>query len=99
MYSKKVNFATIYYKTRFDNPYIHYKVENKQWTNAPGVKMEASLEKPGYGYKITIDLDDDDKLTACFNNGNGNWDSNNGKNYTFTVGKYTYSNGNITKID
>lgn len=96
-YSTK-NEVTIYYNG-YANPYIHYQIGNKQWTNAPGVKMEASLEKPGYGYKITIDLDDDDKLTACFNNGNGNWDSNNGKNYTFTVGKYTYSNGNITKID
>ena len=92
------NQTTIYYKG-YDNPYIHYQIGNGAWTNAPGVKMEKTSEKPGYDYKITIDLGDADNLIACFNNGNGSWDSNNGKNYAFGVGDYIYSNGNITKIN
>ncbi|MCR5609133.1 MAG: hypothetical protein K6G26_08735 [Lachnospiraceae bacterium] len=34
-------------------------------------------------------------ITACFNEGNNNWDSNNGRNYKFGIGTYYYSNGNI----
>ena len=95
---KVSNQTTIYYKG-YDNPYIHYKIGNGAWTNAPGVKMEKTSEKPGYGYKITIDLGDANNITACFNNGNGSWDSNNGNNYTFGVGNYTYSNVTINKIN
>ena len=92
------NTVTIYY-SGYNNPYIHYKISGKSWTSAPGVKMDASSEISGYGYSITIDLGDADSLTACFNNGNGSWDSNGGKNYTFKVGNYTFKNGNITKIN
>ena len=61
--------------------------------------MTATSEKSGYTHKITIDLGDADNITACFNNGNGSWDSNNGNNYYFNgVGTYTYSNGSINKI-
>ncbi|MEE0873186.1 MAG: hypothetical protein UIH27_06910, partial [Ruminococcus sp.] len=35
----------------------------------------------------------------CFNDGNGNWDSNNGSNYRFEKGNYKYSNGTITKFE
>ena len=92
------NQTTIYYKG-YDNAYIHYKIGNGSWTNAPGVKMESTSEKPGYSYKVTIDLGDADKLTACFNNGSSQWDNNGGKDYTFGVGTYTMSNGVITKIN
>ena len=91
------NITTIYYKG-YDNPYIHYKIGNGNWTSVPGIKMEKTSEKEGYDYKITIDLGDADNLTACFNNGNGNWDSNGGRNYTFGIGEYTYSNGKVNKV-
>ena len=95
---KKLATTTIYY-SGYDNPYIHYRVGNGQWTVAPGVKMEKSDDVSGYPYKMTIDLNDADNMTACFNNGNGQWDSNNGRNYNFKSGYYTYSNGVITKIE
>ena len=60
--------------------------------------MIATSEKVGYTHKIIIDLGDADKLTACFNDGNGNWDSNYGNNYVFTAGTYTFSNGTINTI-
>lgn len=92
------NEITIYYKG-YDNPYIHYKIGNGSWTNAPGIAMTKTSEKSGYTHKITIDLGDADNITACFNNGNGSWDSNNGNNYYFNgVGTYTYSNGSVNKI-
>ncbi|NLK94262.1 MAG: hypothetical protein GX275_03575, partial [Clostridiales bacterium] len=92
------NITTIYYKG-YDNPYIHYQIGNGSWTNAPGVKMTSCTDVSGYYYKAEIDLGDATTLTACFNNGNGSWDSNNGNNYSFGVGSYTYSNGVITKIN
>ena len=92
------NEITIYYKG-YDNPYIHYKIGNGSWTSVPGVAMTATSEKSGYTHKITIDLGDETNITACFNNGNGSWDSNSGNNYYFSgVGTYTYSSGNINKI-
>ena len=91
------NTTTIYY-SGYNNPNIHYQIGNGSWTSVPGVKMEASSDKEGYPYKAVIDLREENTLTACFNDGNGNWDSNNGKNYTFEKGVYTYSNGVITKL-
>lgn len=91
------NQTTIYYKG-YAKPYIHYKVGSGNWTRVPGVSMEATTEMSGYTHKITIDLADSTNLTACFNDGNGNWDSRNGANYSFQAGTYTYKNGNVTKI-
>ena len=92
------NVTTIYYKG-YNAPYIHYKIGNGSWTDVPGVKMEATTEMSGYTHKITINLGDSTDLTACFNDGNGNWDSRNGANYYFNTGTYSYNNGTITKIN
>lgn len=91
------NKTFIYYKG-YSNAYIHYKIGNGTWTIPPGILMESTSELSGYTHKIEIDLGDSETLTACFNNGNGSWDSNGGKNYTFGVGTYTYSSGKITEI-
>ena len=90
---------TVIYYSGFSNPRIHYQIGNGSWTAVPGVAMEKSNEVSGFGYKVVIDLGDEDVLTACFNDGNGNWDSNNQKNYKFGPGYYTYKNGVITEIE
>lgn len=89
------NKVTIYYNTGWSSAYAHYKVGNGSWTTAPGVQMSNSSYN---GYKtITIDLGTSTNLTACFNNGSGNWDSKNGSNYYFaSAGTYTVSNGTIS---
>lgn len=89
------NTATIYYKKGFSNPYIHYAV-NSEWTDVPGIAMNDSTSYPGYA-TITIDLGDESTLTAVFNNGNGNWDNNNGQNYVFAAGESTFGNGTISE--
>ena len=92
------NEITIYYKG-YDTPYMHYKIGNGAWTSAPGVKMEKTNEMSGYTHKLVVNLGNCNDLTACFNNGNGSWDSRNGANYYFSqAGTYTYSNGSINKI-
>lgn len=86
------NIATIYYKSS-GTTYMHYRVGDGTWTNAPGVCMEES-EFTGYK-KLTVSLGMDTKLTACFNDGNGSWDNNNNANYSFGKGSYVVANGTV----
>ena len=58
--------------------------------------MEAS-DKTGYRWMYVIDLKDSNCGYACFNDGNGRWDSKNSENYYFEAGEYEVSNGNIVK--
>lgn len=77
------NNITIYYKTTNSTEYIHYKIGNGSWTTAPGVAMSSSSYS---GYKsITINVGSASTLTACFNDGNRNWDNNNSNDYSFNV--------------
>lgn len=91
------NKTVIYYKG-YDTPYIHYQINNQAWTSVPGVAMIATSEMEGYTHKYEINLGDESGVTVCFNNGQGSWDSNNGSNYKFESGTYTYSAGKIIKI-
>lgn len=85
------NQVTIYYKKGYATPYIHYRPAGGTWTTAPGVQM-ADSEINGYS-KITIAIASAAQLEACFNNGNGTWDSNNMQNYRFNKGINTYTPG------
>jgi len=88
------NCAVIYYKRGFATPYIHYRPTGGSWTTAPGEEMEDSTI-PGYSI-ATLFLDTAAGVEACFNDGQGHWDSNNGQNYQFGLGTSTYNNGQIT---
>ena len=93
-----VNRAVIYYKG-YSAPYIHYQVGSGSWTAVPGVAMTPDTSISGYTHKYTIDLGSSSYANVCFNNGSGNWDSNNGANYRFEAGYYKYSNGVLTKFE
>lgn len=97
--SDETNVATIYYSTGWENPYIHYCIGSGAWTNVPGVKMQATTEKSGYNYKFTVDLQQAESVTVCFNNGSGSWDSRNGANYTVKAGTYGVKNGVVTSLE
>ncbi len=89
------NNVTIYYKKGFATPHIHYRPVGGAWTTAPGAAIPAS-EVSGYN-KITINIGAASQLEAAFNNGSGQWDSNNSQNYLFSVGTWTYTpTGSIT---
>ena len=93
------NVATVYYKnTSWDNANIHFKPDNGSWTTAPEVKMEAS-DIEDYTWKYSIDLGDTKAATVCFNDGNGNWDSNYGQNYRIEAGRYGVSDSKVSKIE
>ncbi|UJF34425.1 carbohydrate binding domain-containing protein [Paenibacillus hexagrammi] len=86
--------VTVYYKTGFTTPYMHYKIDGAStWTTSPGVAMQSS-EYPGYS-KLTIDVGTAAGLTAAFNNGSNTWDNNNGQNYHFNTGTSTLINGTV----
>ena len=85
------NTVTVYYKHGYSTPYIHYRPEGGTWTQAPGVRMLPS-EYTGYSV-LTIDIGTSTRLEAAFNDGNGNWDSNNMLNYFFSVGEHVYVPG------
>lgn len=88
------NITTVYYKTNNSTEYMHYQKGTGTWTALPGEKMSDSDVD---GYKVLkVDLGNATTLTACFNDGNGIWDSNGEKNYSFGVGVYTVENGSIT---
>ena len=74
----------LYNNNSWNNAYIHYRVGNGAWTEAPGVQM-LTCDSEGYSWVYVIDLKKQSG-TVCFNNGNGSWDSNGGKNYTITAG-------------
>ena len=95
---KNENVTTVYYQNNsWSNAYIHYKVDNGSWTKVPGVKMN-TCDKTGYTWKYTIPLRKQNGVTVCFNDGNNNWDSNNGNNYHLGLGQYGIKNGNVTEL-
>ena len=90
----QINTVTIYYKRGYATPYIHYRLEGGTWTTAPGEAMEDSQY---VGYSVaTLNLGSATRAEVCFNDGNGNWDSNGGSNYFFDQGVSTYDAGTIT---
>ena len=89
-----LNTVTVYYKQGYTTPYIHYRPTGGTWTTAPGVVMSVS-EVSGY-HKITVNVGTATGLEAVFNNGNGTWDNNGGRNYLFPVGTSTFTAGVIT---
>lgn len=91
--SESENLITIYYKTNWSSPHIHYSLDSGEWTQAPGVRMDSS-EYNGFA-KITINATENSQLHAAFNDGAGQWDSNGGTDYTVGTGVYTIQNGQI----
>lgn len=93
------NEAVVYYcNDSFTNAYIHYMVGDGEWTIVPGVEMEENTSSNGYTWRYVIDLDEADGATVCFNDGNGNWDSNNGSNYRLKAGAYGIKNGTMEEL-
>ena len=89
------NVTTVYYKTSNSTAYAHYQIGSGAWTTVPGKKMSGSSVS---GYKtITIDLGSAKTLNICFNDGNNNWDSKNGANYSLGTGVYTIADQKITQ--
>lgn len=73
----------IYFQCSWTAPYIHYNV-GSAWTTPPGFKMLASTNSSfpsGLGWFYMHFDAPANYLEFTFNNGNGAWDNNGGKNY------------------
>lgn len=93
------NTVTIYYNnSSWSQAYIHYQQANGTWTNVPGERMTATSEVSGYKWKATINLGSKTSTQVCFNDGNNNWDSRNGANYTVSTGTCGIKNGSQETI-
>lgn len=79
------NYAAIYYFPDKDwyYAYAHYKIGNGNWTEVPGHSMSRILY--GREYVIYIDAGNEDEITVAFNNGDGQWDNNDYKNYKVKI--------------
>jgi len=88
------NIVTIYYYSGWNPAYIHYQFGSNAWTVAPGVAMKP--HKNGY-QTITIDIGTARSITFVCNDGHGNWDNNNGRNYNInSPGNYILKNGQVS---
>ncbi|MFJ6461283.1 carbohydrate binding domain-containing protein [Streptomyces sp. NPDC091387] len=93
------NTATVFYytKTRDWSAYsLHYAPDGGAWTAVPGVRMEAACTD---WVKKTVSLGSSAGLAATFNNGNGVWDNNSGKNYALGTGTITVKDGVVAHSD
>ena len=85
----------IYYKDK-DYKYIHYQIGNGSWTSEPGEKMKKTFYR-FYRRTIEIKLNGAQYINACFTDGDGHWDNNNGNNYHLTAGTYYIDKGKIAE--
>ncbi|MCG5217920.1 carbohydrate binding domain-containing protein [Streptosporangium soli] len=84
--------ATVYYKTNWTNPNIHYGIGGT-WTTVPGVAMETACT--GW-FKKNVSLGTAGTFAVTFNDGSGSWDNNGDRNYTLGTGLTTVKDGVVT---
>ena len=93
----KITYAGKLFQNGAQNVQIHYGY-GEGWENAQDVQME----KTELGYQTNIHIEPSTTLNFCFKNEYGEWDNNDGKNFTFEVEKtnwyeaYTTTEGNTT---
>lgn len=57
--------------------------------------QDIAMEKTTLGFQAIINVGSAEKLNLCFRNSNGEWDNNNGNNYTFAIEKQDLEEENI----
>lgn len=78
----KVTYAGDLFQNGSDEVIVHYGF-GENWENAQDITMQ----KTELGYQADIYVESNTKLNFCFRNGNGEWDNNEGNNYTFEIEK------------
>ena len=76
----KISYSGKLFQENSEDVYIHYGF-GTNWDNVSETKME----KTDLGFQAEITLDDSESFNFCFNDGNDNWDNNNGQNYSFVI--------------
>lgn len=78
----KISYTGKLFQDQAESVYIHYGF-GLQWDNVSDIKMD----KTELGFQAEIYLEESDSFNFCFNDGNGNWDNNDSKNYIFPIEK------------
>lgn len=78
----KISYIGKLYQDASEEVSIHYGF-GQNWDNVNDIKMQ----KTDLGFQAEIDLLEGDSFSFCFNDGNGNWDNNDGQNYVFPLEK------------
>ncbi|AGL01866.1 carbohydrate-binding protein [Desulfoscipio gibsoniae] len=62
--------------------YLHVGYgDARDWRNIKAHRMS----KTGWGWVKTLEMPDDSRFNFCFHDGYGNWDNNNGLNWSFEI--------------
>ena len=83
--------ARIYYQTGIPTPHVHYGPKVGEWPHPRGILLGSS-EFTGYAI-AELYFGDAQFVHACFHDGAGNWDNNEGKNYRVVKGVHTLKQG------
>lgn len=78
----KISYTGKFFQNNSENVFIHYGF-GPSWENV----SELEMEKTELGFQSEINLISSNTFNFCFNNGNGEWDNNDGQNYIFPIEK------------
>lgn len=78
----KISYTGKLFQEASEEISIHYGF-GINWDNVNDIKME----KTDLGFQAEIELGEGTTFNFCFNNNEGNWDNNDGKNYIFPLEK------------
>ena len=76
----KISYIGKLFQNEAESVFIHYGF-GLNWENLTDIEMN----KTELGFQAEITLNDSECFNFCFNDGNGNWDNNNGQNYSFAI--------------
>lgn len=78
----KISYTGKFFQDESEEVFIHYGF-GINWDNVNDAKME----KTELGFQAEIELPESETFNFCFNNGNDEWDNNDGANYIFPIEK------------
>lgn len=78
----KISYTGEFFQNGSENVTIHYGF-GPTWENVNDVEMK----KTELGFQAEIELNGAETFNLCFNNGEGEWDNNDGENYVFPIEK------------
>ena len=76
----KISYTGKFFQDGSKEVLIHYGFGN-EWTDL----TDCEMVKTDLGFQTEINLIDSETFNFCFNNGDNEWDNNNGQNYIFTL--------------
>ena len=78
----KISYTGELFQNGSEKVSLHYGF-GPNWDGVNDVEME----KTDLGFQAEIDLNGVETFNLCFNNGDNEWDNNNGENYIFPIEK------------